>query len=200
MKNVIEISYNNIISVKNLYDAWQEFLSGKKNKNDVAEFALNLSHNIFKLHYNLKNKTYEHGGYEAFNISDPKPRNIHKASVRDRLLHHAVYRILYPYFDHLFIYDSYSCRNFKGTHRALNRFRDFGRKVSKNNTKTCWILKGDIRKCFASIDQEILIKILKEYIQDENIIASYFGMLEWGNGYKLQKQIISHVLNVKGAL
>lgn len=170
MKNLIKINYQDIISVKNIYDAWQEFLLGKKNKKDVAEFAINLSHNISELHFYLKNKTYVHSGYFAFSINDPKPRNIHKASVRDRLLHHAVYRILYPYFDRLFIHDSYSCRKFKGTHKALNRFRDFGLKVSKNNTKQCWVLKGDVKKCFASIDHQILIRILKEYIQDENII------------------------------
>ncbi len=170
MKNLIIICYQDIISIKNLYDAWLEFLSGKKNKKDVADFALNLSHNISDLHYDLENKTYTHGGYFAFPINDPKPRNIHKASVRDRLLHHAIYKILYPYFDRLFIHDSYSCRNFKGTHKALNRFRDFGRKCSKNDTKTCWILKGDIRKCFASIDHEILKNILNNYISDTDIL------------------------------
>jgi chemotaxis protein histidine kinase CheA len=40
----------------------------------------------------LQSRRYVHGGYHAFNISDPKPRNIHKASMRDRLLHHALYR------------------------------------------------------------------------------------------------------------
>jgi RNA-directed DNA polymerase len=170
MKNKIIIKYQDIISIKNLFEAWQEFVSGKKNKKDVAEFALNLSHNIFQLHSDLINKTYTHSGYQAFNISDPKPRNIHKATVRDRLLHHAVYRILYPYFDQLFIFDSYSCRNFKGTHKALNRFRKFGRKVSKNNTKQCWILKCDIKKCFASIDQRIVIEILKKFIDDQNVV------------------------------
>lgn len=170
MKNKLEPKCQDIISIKNLYGAWEEFLPGKKNKEDVAEFSLNLSKNIFELHHDLKNHTYEHGEYKAFNISDPKPRNIHKASVRDRLLHHAIYRILYSHFDKLFISDSYSCRLGKGIHRALNRFRDFGRNVSKNNTKTCWVLKCDIRKFFASINQEILLNILKEKIEDSNII------------------------------
>src|SRR3989344_3338406 len=163
-------TYYDIISVQNLLVAWQEFLKGKRKRRDVERFSVNLLDNILKLNRELADKTYRHGAYHAFRINDPRPRNIHKASVRDRLLHHAIYRILYPYFDHLFIYDSYSCRNFKGTHRALNSFRAFGRKVSKNNTKTCWILKGDIKKCFASIDQEILLNILKEYIQNENIL------------------------------
>ena len=90
-------------------------------------------------------------GHEAFNISDPKPRHIHKASVRDRLLRHAIYRILYPFFDRTFISDSYSCRLNKGMHKAINQFQKFFYKVSRNNTRTCWVLKGDIRKFFASI-------------------------------------------------
>lgn len=126
--------------------------------------------NIFILHNDLVNHTYKHGGYQQFKINDPKSRIIHKASVRDRLLHCAVYRILYPFFDKTFIADSFSCRNEKGTHKAINRFKEFSYIVSKNNTKSCYILKCDIKKFFASVDQKILIKILQKYISDENII------------------------------
>ena len=58
----------------------------------------------------------------------------------------------------------------KGTHKALNRFRTFSYKVSKNNTRTCWILKCDIRKFFENINHEVLLTILKEYIPDKNIM------------------------------
>lgn len=144
-------------------------MKGKRNKKDVQEFQLRLMENILLLHHDLKNKTYKHGGYRAFNISDPKPRNIHKASVRDRLLHHAIYRVLYPFFDKTFIADLYSCRLNKGTHKAINRFIDFTYKVSKNNTKTCWILKCDIKKFFASIDHTSLQYIVVKYIDDKNV-------------------------------
>ncbi|MCC7160457.1 group II intron reverse transcriptase domain-containing protein [Candidatus Nomurabacteria bacterium] len=164
------ITFEKIISVDNLLLAWNEFLRGKRNKKDLQEFQLHVIDNLLFLHQDLKNKTYIHGGYYAFNISDPKPRNIHKATVRDRLLHHAIYRILYPYFDSKFIADSYSCRLMKGTHKAINRFRDFACKVSKNNTKTCFVLKCDIRKFFANIDHEILKQVLTKYIKDKNII------------------------------
>ena len=172
--NMIPISmchdYNNIISIKNLCDAWTEFVRGKKSKKDVAEFSLNLSQNIFRLHNDLQTKTYRHGSYEAFSISDPKPRSIHKATVRDRLLHHAIYRILYPYFNKKFIYDSYSCRQIKGIHRALNRFNDFVMQVSQNNSRTCWVLKCDVRKFFASIDQVTLINIFRRHVSDADTI------------------------------
>src|ERR1700689_4903083 len=103
MKNKI-ISFNHITSLQNIHEAWREFVAGKKYRADVSEFMLKLSENTYKLHNDLKNKTYVHGPYEAFSVNDPKPRSIHKASVRDRLLHHALYRQLYPYFDEKFIY------------------------------------------------------------------------------------------------
>lgn len=156
--------------MENLLLAWKEFIKGKKNRKDVQLFESNLMGNIFDLHNDLVNKKYKHGKYEAFNISDPKPRNIHKATVRDRLLHHAIYRKLYPYFDKRFTSDSYSCRISKGTHKAINRFRCFAGKVSRNHTRTCWVLKCDIKKFFASIDHDILISILKRHNVDGNII------------------------------
>src|SRR3989344_1368308 len=109
-------TYESIISLDNLLEAWREFVRGKRKRKDVQEFELRLMDNILSLHKDLREKTYIHSDYEAFNISDPKPRSIHKASVRDRLLHHALYRILYPFFDTTFIADSYSCRKGKGTH------------------------------------------------------------------------------------
>lgn len=153
----------------NLLAAWLEFLPGKRKRKDVAEFSLYLMDNILALHQDLVDKTYRHGGYHAFRINDPKPRDIHKTSVRDRLVHHAIYRALYLYFDRKFIFDLYSCRRGKGTHRALDRFRQFARQASQNHTHTAWVLKGDIRKFFASIDHGVLLGVLQKYLDDPDI-------------------------------
>ncbi len=134
--------------------------------------------NLLRLHRELAVGVYQHGGYEHFKISDPKPRDIHKASVRDRLVHHALYRKLYPFFDKTFIADSYSCRLGKGTHRAMNRFRAFAHKVSKNDTRTCWVLKCDIRKFFASINHETLIRILRDRITDQRLLALLANIID----------------------
>ena len=163
-------TYDSIITVEKLLLAWQEFLRGKKKKPDVIMFQARLMDNIFGLHHDLKTKTYKHGAYHEFNISDPKPRIIHKATVRDRLLHHLIYQELYPYFDTKFIHDSYSCRLNKGTHKAIDKLRSFHQKVSQNNTQTCYVLKGDIRKFFANINHDILKKILERNIRDQDIL------------------------------
>lgn len=157
--------------MKNLLAAWREFVNGKRKKEDVQKFQLHLMDNIMQLHKDLKEGTYQHGAYQAFKISDPKPRDIHKATVRDRLVHHALYRILYPLLDRTWIADSFSCRKEKGTHRAMTRFQNFAYRVSKNHTRTCYVLKCDIRKFFASIDQEILIKIVQKHLPDERLVS-----------------------------
>ncbi|OGG61422.1 hypothetical protein A3I46_01965 [Candidatus Kaiserbacteria bacterium RIFCSPLOWO2_02_FULL_54_13] len=162
-------TYNSIITIENLLLTWERFLRGKKKKKDVIAFQAELSTHIASLYRDLKNKTYTHGPYSAFNISDPKPRNIHKASVRDRVVHHLLYRELYWYFHGRFIFGSYSCRNDKGTHKALDRFRSFARKASKNHTRTCYVLKCDVKKFFASIDHTVLMRILGRHIADPDI-------------------------------
>jgi len=170
MRIQLNVKFEEIVDLENLLKAWKEFLKGRKRKPDVLLFQKHLMDNIFSLRDDLFNHTYRHGDYKAFNISDPKPRNIHKASVRDRLLHRAIYRQLYPFFDKTFIAHSFSCRNNRGTHRAIKDFCSASHKVSKNNTKTCWVLKGDVKKFFASIDHQILFEILTKYISDQNTL------------------------------
>lgn len=194
--------YQDIISCENLLEAWKEFICGKRNKKDVELFQRYLMKNISSLHEDLVSKRYRHSPYEAFSISDPKPRNIHKASVRDRLLHHAIYRKLYPYFDREFIHDSYSCRLDKGTHKALTQFNIFIRKISCNYTNTIWILKCDVRKFFASIDQEILLTILRKYIIDDDvfhllkIIIQSFQSTKVGKGLPLGNLTSQLLVNI----
>lgn len=50
--------------------------------------------------------------------------------------------------------------------------------VSKNNTRTCWVLKGDIRKFFASIDHKILLEILERYILDTRTVELLKKVIE----------------------
>ena len=169
-----------IISPQALFKAWNIFKSDKRKKPDVAQFELDLEHNIFSLYRDLKNGTYKHGPYYGFWIHDPKLRKIHKATVRDRVLHHALFAVLYDIFEPTFIADSYSCRIGKGTHKGVQKIANIIRIVSKNNTHPCHVLKCDIRKFFDSINHEVLLSILRRKIKDpsaivllEEIVESY---------------------------
>ncbi len=150
---------------------WNDFRRGKRFNTDVADVSCDLIHVLSLLRRDLLSGTYQHGGYHHFRVADPKPREIHKASVRDRIVHHVIYRALYPYFDRRFIHDSYSCRIGKGTHRALRRFAQLIRTESRNNTRTVWVLSCDIKKCFASIDHRTLKMLLEAHIQCPRMMA-----------------------------
>jgi RNA-directed DNA polymerase len=103
-------------------------------------------------------------------------------------VHRLIYNALYPYFDSRFFYDSYSCRLGKGTHRARDQFRSFAQCVSRNYTKPCFILKFDIKKCFASVNLATLKRLLRSHMVDdatynllEIIVDSFEGGLPLGN-------------------
>jgi len=162
--------FSEIISIENLLTAWQKFSYGKKKKKDVAEFEFSLENNLFTLYEELNRKIYAHQPYESFFIQDPKLRHIHKASVRDRVLHQAVYRVLYPIFDKRFIFDSYSSRLEKGTHAAVKRLKSFAKKAGGNNKISIFALECDVRKFFDSIDQNILLKLLGSRINDVDLL------------------------------
>ncbi len=173
--------YWSIISPQTLFRAWEIFRSDKWKKPDVAAFEVGLERNIFGLYRDLKARTYKHGPYRGFWIHDPKLRRIHKAMVRDRVLHHAVYTVIYPIFEKSFISSSFSCRINKGSHKGVCYLKDVVRKVSRNYTKKCFVLKCDIQKFFDNVDHDILIGIIRKRIKDvaaleliEKIIASYY--------------------------
>jgi hypothetical protein len=103
---------------------------------------------------------------------------ISAAPFRDRVLHHALCRVVEPIFDRTFIHDSYACRVGKGNHRAVERCSQFARRHA-------YVLKCDIVKFFPSIDQAILRDLLARRIADAQtlwlidlILASGAGVLE----------------------
>jgi retron-type reverse transcriptase len=108
--------------------------------------------------------------YVSFYISDPKRRHIHKATVADRVLHQAIFRVLYPIFDQHFIHDSYSCRVRKGTHAGVRQLVRYAKKVSANHCVTAYVLKCDVRKFFQSIDHAILFRLLHRHIHDADVL------------------------------
>ncbi|PIS05059.1 MAG: hypothetical protein COT81_03115, partial [Candidatus Buchananbacteria bacterium CG10_big_fil_rev_8_21_14_0_10_42_9] len=94
------------------------------------------------------------------------------------------------------------CRKNKGTHKALNQFRSFAYQASKNHTRTVWVLKCDIKKFFASIDQVILLDIVNRYIPADDItwlisqIVSSFNSTEKRKGLPLGNLTSQLLVNI----
>jgi retron-type reverse transcriptase len=132
---------------------------------DLQLFWEHLEDEVIALAEDLASGSYSHGPYSCFPVYEPKKREISKASVRDRLVHHMVYNALRPSFDHYFIHTSLSCRVGKGVHVGINMLRSMARHVSKNNTKPCWGLKLDVKRFFDNIDHAILKKQIHRHVK-----------------------------------
>lgn len=170
--------YGKIVSLGNIFAAWSDFKEDKRSKTEILDFERNLEDNIFKLYEELRTKTYCHSQYTSFYITDPKIRHIRKANVRDRVVHHAIFRVLCPIFDQSFIFDSYSCRIDKGVHVAVDRLELFIKKVSKNYSSPCFVLKCDIKKFFDSVDHHILFETIKRKISDPELLQLLNEIIE----------------------
>lgn len=162
--------FEKIVSIENIFEAWNEFKADKRNRFDVQVFELRLEDNLFQLHYDLADKKYKHGQYIAFYVRDPKLRKIHRAEIRDRVLHRAIFRVLNPIFEKTFIADSYSSRIDKGTHKGIRRFAVFARKIYQTHNR-CFVLKCDIKKFFPTIDHAILLEIISRRIKDPDAFS-----------------------------
>ena len=167
-------SYNNIYpkicSYQNLENAFKKAKKGKSSKLYVVKFEKKLSENLIDLCNELTFHTYKPKPLKTFILRDPKTRKISKSSFRDRVTHHALIRIIEPIFDKTFIHDSYANRRGKGVHSALDRFDQFKRKASKNNTRNGYVLKADIKHYFDTVNHEILVKIISRKIKDKRTI------------------------------
>lgn len=141
--------YSQITSFDNLYLAFKAARKGKRSRPDVAEFEFQLEENLLNLQTELQEETYRPGSYQNFQIFDPKPRLISAAPFRDRVVHHALCRVIEPLFERRFIHDSYACRKGKGTHAAIDRAQEFCAHYP-------YVLKCDIEHFFPRMDHALL--------------------------------------------
>ena len=170
--------YQKLCSKENLALAFQKAQKRKSNKHYVIEFKNNLEENLEFLRLELLWNTYKPRPLKTFVIRDPKTRKIRKSYFRDRIIHHAICNILEPIFEKRFIYDSFANRKGKGTLNAIKRFDKFKQKVSKNNTRNCYVFKADIKHYFDEVNHNTLINILRKKINDERLISLILKVLK----------------------
>ena len=176
--------YSQIYDIDNLVFAWRKARKHKTKKIYVKEFEMDLQKNLFKLSEELKNQTYTPEPLKTFVIRDPKTRKISKSHFRDRIIHHALVRIIEPIFEKVFIYDSCACRIGKGNLFALMRFSMFKRKITCNLRKESFCLKCDVKHYFAEVDHKVLLNIISKKIKDNKVIWLIKKILQNGSNFE----------------
>ena len=147
-----------IASFDNLLQAAKQAQQGKRFRANVLAFNFGLERELFTLQTELRNQTYQPGGYRTFKIWDPKPRLISAAPYRDRVVHHALCNVITPLLERTLITDTYANRIGYGTHKALKQFTHWARSYR-------YCLQCDVQKYFPSIDHSILKGLIREHIK-----------------------------------
>lgn len=172
-----------------LADLFQAYYAARTNKRatvNALKFELDYESNLFELYREIKNQQYEISPSVCFIANKPIKREIFAADFRDRIVHHLIYNYISPFFERLFINDTYSCRQGRGTSYGIRRADHFIRSGSLNYHQDCYILKLDISGYFMSIDRAILYqKVQRVLYRFQKVVDFDFYLVQ----YLLQKVI-----------
>lgn len=164
-----------LVSWENVLAAYRAARRGKRYRRDVAEFERGRGSNLRRLQRELASGAWRPAEYRHFLVHRPKTRRISAAPFRDRVVHHAVVRVIQPLFERRFVHESYACRVGKGTHRALRRAERFMRSRP-------WVLQCDVQKFFPSVDHEVLLRVVGRTVRDRRVLDLLERILRSGRG------------------
>ena len=153
--------YDKICTEENIFLAYTNARKGKSKSHGVISFEKDLESNIEEIRNELIQGTYRTSEYETFIIHDPKEREIFRLPFKDRVVHHAIMNVLESVWTPLFISQTYSCIKGKGIHGVLRHLK----RDLKDEKRTEYCLKMDIRKFYPSVDHDILKDIIRKKIK-----------------------------------
>lgn len=202
--------FNKIYDLENIRAAHRNARKGKTHYREVKMVDADPEKYFQMIHEMLKNLTFRNSPYKVFSkkTDNGKIREIYKLPYfPDRIIHHCIMQVMEPIWFPTLIRDTYSSIKGRGIHDGVKRIK----KALRNEAKTRYCFKMDIKKFYPSINHKILKHIIRKKIKDSNVLwlldliidstkglpignylSQYFGNLylsELDHWIKEQKQI-----------
>jgi group II intron reverse transcriptase/maturase len=132
-----------------------------------AEYETDLDKRLEDLHSRVHRGTYRAQPSKRAYIpkQDGRQRPLGIAALEDKIVQHAVGRVLSQIYEEDFLGISYGFRPGRNQHDALDALW-----VGITRRKVSWVLDADIRDCFGSFSHEWMIKFLQHRIGDRRIL------------------------------
>lgn len=162
--------WSQVCDIENLYAAYHEARRGKRYARDAMQFAERAETRLARLQRQLAAGTWRPGEPRRFWVRDPKWREITAPPFVDRIVHHALVRVIEPLFERRFIRDSYACRVGRGNQAAVDRVQRFLRRARQRWGDGVYVIKIDIRRYFASLDHDVVITAIGRIVDDPDIM------------------------------
>lgn len=149
-----------VVDYNNLLAAWNEVRLGKRMHVGVLRTERRLPVVLQRLQDALERGTYRPQPNRSFVVHDPKTRMIEAPHLHDRIVQHAVTRVVRDLIEPRLIRHTYACIRGRGTHAASEQAHRYVRRVPQG-----FYLKLDIRKFFPSIHHDTLMGQLERIIK-----------------------------------
>lgn len=175
-----------VVDPENVWAAYRDARKGKRRRSDVAAFMVHEETRVSALQHRLAAGRWKPGGYRTFVISVPKRRLIAAAPFEDRIVHHAVHRVLAPTLLRRFVRDTYACLEGRGTHRAILAFQAGLRRYR-------WVSRLDVRRYFLEIRWPRLMDVLSRTVNDRRMLGLVWKILESGRGLYADSHVLERL-------
>jgi hypothetical protein len=167
----------------NIARAFRSCAKGKRSGRGYQMMSLNLVHNIVALANELATGSWIWSPYHRFVICDPKRRIIHAAPFKDRVVHHAIHQVIFPFLDAAIPQNSWACRKGMGARNAAVALAAALKRLGKGRH----VIKLDIRSYFSCIDHQILQDMIKQVLPDPTLDNLLVSLLDSQADYRAAK-------------
>lgn len=171
--------YNNlfkkICTYSNFDKALDSAFKNKKHYTEVKRIKRSRIRYVHKLYNVVKNKEYKVGEYTIYDLfTGGKWREIYRLPMKDRIVQHAIMMYLEPLFRANFIPTTFQSIKGRGTHKCLKKVK----KALKDIVGTKYCLKLDIKKCYPSLDKNILKAKIAKMFKDKDLVELLFVIID----------------------
>ena len=199
------MKYEEFKSTPVLYEAYKKTRRGKRSKKAEAIFESSETENLKRIARQI-DKGYLPAGLDSFMIYEPKARTINAPAFRDKIVQRDLTdNVIYPALVKSIPFNAFAAQTGKGQHYGVDmmekqmrhyflkrkasdeqRIRELGlpyRPMEEWDYSDGWVVKGDVRKCFESTDQEKLKAAVYPRLGDERycyLLGKYIEQLDKG--------------------
>lgn len=168
-----------VYDFENLLESYKACRRGKRATYGDQKFFINYPERLLEIQDDLKENKFKWGEYREFYVVDPKKRLIMAAPFKDRIVHHAIHRVVSPFVESRLSNSVCACRNGMG-----NRYAVIKLKEKLQNLDSRYVIKLDVKKYFPSVDHKILFNDLKEILPDDSLDTLLWSLIQNHKGYK----------------
>lgn len=164
--------YRQVYDMDNLEAAWNEIKKNKRKSDSFQTFALFKDEILLQAQNELIWFLYDpkKRGVNHFFIREPKLREINAPKHYDKLIHHALIRVVLPVFESVFHPNSFACRKGKGTHPSCIYYQKMIKWALADFGKDFVIVSVDFKLFFALIDHEVTKELIRCIFDDPGIL------------------------------